>query len=358
MKSVITPAWIFGDASSRHRGVTVKVEGDKLLTVAEALVQGGLDWDVEARKCKSDDADEIPATGYRQVVRVNTDKDTGEKTFLTLGMVKGRYRLLPQTKAFSFFDTVTFDGAATVKAVGHNDYGRVVWAVAERPQSVELFPGVEVREHLILYTSHDGASAVRVMFAPHRVDTGTMVGVGFGRKFKSEVRIRHTKSMDERLKTAHNALVADTAYWDRWRAALVGGDDGTYTDPRGNKKLALSRKLVTPDQVQSVVSALFPSKTKKHEDGSETDEVSTRAANCREKIEEHYQEQVDVARDAYQKAGKAAPAGPTALDLYLGVTEYLAQDRTTRNEGNHWVASTFGTGADMRQKAFDLIAGM
>ena len=35
-----------------------------------------------------------------------------------------------------------------------------------------------------------------------------------------------------------------------------------------------------------------------------------------------------------------------------------AKDRKAKNEGNSWVVSTFGSGADLRQEAFDLISGL
>ena len=75
-------------------------------------------------------------------------------------------------------------------------------------------------------------------------------------------------------------------------------------------------------------------------------------------ILDRIEEQAEQAKKAYTDAGQETPNGTTQLDVFLGVSEYIAKDRKAKNEGNNWVVSTFGTGANMRQKAFDLISGL
>ena len=341
--------WIFGARDNRHRGVEVDNDG-QLLTVSEAIKQGGLDWLVEGRNPISDDDDAIAADPWQQIVKVEDVLRDGnlEREFRTLGMVKGRYTILQNRAAFSFFDRATLEGAAVIKAVGHLDHGRVVWAVAQRPDSFELTPGDVVHQNIVLVTAHDGSHAVRAMFAPYRPATGTMLGVKSARRMKTEVRVRHTASVDERMLDLHNVLAQETGYFDRWRAALVGTDE-----TQGFKQ-----RIVTDDQVKRVVSGLFPAQRKLDEDGQSYDAVSGKAENARKMILDRINDQHDKAQQSYADAGKEAPNGPTQLDVFLGVSEYIDKDKTTRNEGNNWVVSTFGTGANMRQKAFDLISGL
>ena len=136
--------------------------------------------------------------------------------------------------------------------------------------------------------------------------------------------------------------------------------------PGGSTKRELNPlpSTISEDQIKRVVAGLFPAQTKKDEDGKEYEDVSSRAANARKLIEDRIAEQTAVAQAAYAQAGQEPPkdgqgnAGTTALDVFLGVSEYVANDRTAKNDGNSWVVSTFGTGAEMRQKAFDLIAGL
>jgi hypothetical protein len=94
------------------------------------------------------------------------------------------------------------------------------------------------------------------------------------------------------------------------------------------------------------------------EDGNPTLKVSGKATKARQLIMDRIEEQEANAKEAYKAAGQKSPNGITQLDVFLGVSEYVAKDRTAKNEGNNWVVSTFGTGANMRQKAFDLIAGL
>lgn len=348
--------WVFGARDNRHRGVEVENEGEPL-TVTQAIKQGGLDWLVELRDITSDDEDRIDGEDFQMSVKVEDVLVDGqiERQHKVLGIVKGRYTVLQNRDAFSFFDRATLEGAAVIKAVGHLDYGRVVWAVAERPDGIELYPGEVVKPKLVLLTAHDGSHAVKVMFSAHRESTGAMLGVKpGGRGIRTELRVRHTKSIDERMVDLHNVLARESDYFDRWRAALLGTED----------KPGFKQRIVTEDQIKRVVSGLFPAQKKKDEDGNTYEEVSTRAANARKLIEDRIEEQAKTAQAAYADHGQQAPTdeqgnvGTTALDVFLGVSEFVAKDRTAKNDGNEWVVSTFGTGAAMRQKAFDLIAGL
>lgn len=349
--TTVRDPWVFGAKSDRHRGVQVENEGQPL-TVSQAIRQGGLDWMVELREIVSDDEDRVSGDDFRLSVKVEDVLEDGQivRDFRTLGVVKGRYTVLQNRDAFSFFDRATLEGAAIIKAVGHLDHGRVVWAVAEAGEGVELYPGLEVKPKLILMTAHDGSHAVKVMFSAHREDTGAMLGVkpGKGRSVLTEIRVRHTKSIDEKMVDLHNVLAKESDYFERWRAALIGTED----------RPGFKQRIVTQDQIKKVVSGLFPAQKKKDEDGQTYEEVSSRAQNARDLIESRIAEQVETTRKAYAEHDQEAPQGTTALDVFLGVSEYVAQDRTAKNDGNPWVVSTFGTGAAMRQKAFDLIAGL
>ena len=345
MTDQVTAPWVFGAQDNRHRGVEIE-QGDTLLTVSEAIKQGGLDWMVELRDPVTNDDDAIDAAGWKQVIKVEDGADG--KLFRTLGMVKGRYTVLQNRAAFSFFDRATLEGAAIIKAVGHLDHGRVVWAIAERSDTFELLPGDPIRSNLVLVTAHDGSHAVKVMFNPYRESTGTMLGVKSARRLRTEIRVRHTKSIDVRMATLHNVLEAETGYFTRWRAALVGQDgEGGF-----------KRRIVTKGEIDKVVSSLFPSQSKVDEDGNPYEKVSGKAEKARGLILERIDEQREAAREAYDAVDEDAPNGPTALDVFLGVGEYVSKDRKAKNEGNNWVVSTFGTGANMRQKAFDLIVGL
>jgi len=130
----------------------------------------------------------------------------------------------------------------------------------------------------------------------------------------------------------------------------VGSEDGSVQ--------GFKQRLVTEDQIQKVVSGLFPAQRKLDEDGVPFEKVSGKAEKARQLILDQIEKQEERARIAHADAGKQGPGGVTALDVFLGVSEYVAKDRTTKNEGNSWVAATFGTGADMRQKAFDLVSGL
>lgn len=343
--------WVFGDHDKRHVGVEIAEK----MTVTEAIKKGGLDWLVDLRDPITNDQDRVEADEWKQVVKIaDVAQEDGKlvRQFHTLGMVKGRYTLLQNRDAFTFFDRAIEEGAAIIQAVGHLDHGRVVWAIAERPETMELLPGDTIHEHLVLLTAHDGSHAVKVMFIPFRTSTGTMLGAGVkeGRRMLTEARVRHTKSIDVRMADLHNVLSAGTGYFDRWRMALVGG-----TKEDGEEVVGFKNKIITADQIDRVVNKLFPDQKKVDEDGKVFWKASTKATNARNAIKERIDEQTRRAQAAYAAAGQEPPKGVTQLDVFLGIAEYIDKDRNTKNEGNNWVASTFGTGANMRQRAFDML---
>lgn len=348
MSNGIALPFVFGAKDKRHRGVLIEAAEGEVFTTDKMIEKTELDWLVELRDPSSNDDDNIPADEWKQVVKV--ELVGGVKVFRTVGVVKKRYTPLQNRHAFAFFDRALIDGAAFMVAAGHLDFGRVVYAVARRPQTMELSPGDVVHEHLILTTSHDGSSAVRVMFAPYRTSTGTMLHVGQGRRMRSEVKVRHTKSINTKMQTLHNVLAADTDYFDRWRAAIVG-------DPTSGKT-GFKQRVVTTTEINHVVNTLFPARKKKDEHGADFEELSGKARVAREKIMERIAEQEKARKEAHEAAGQETPKDTTALDLFLGVSEYAAKDRKAKNEGNNWVVSTFGSGQTLREDAFNLIAGL
>jgi hypothetical protein len=344
-----TAPWIFGNEKSRHKGV--KIESGTLIPWKQAAKIAELDWKVELRDPQSADLDAIPADEWKQVVKVTHEAVTLSKKYRTLSMVGLRYTTLQNEDAFGWFDKVLMEGAAAIRAAGHRDHGKQVWMIAERPMSVELYPGVEVKEKLILETSHDGSTALRVRFAPHVHSTGVPVAIDLGKKIVSEVRVRHTKSIGVKLDSIDKILDKEGIFFEAWRSAILGD----------NEKPGFIQKVVTESDMKKLVEKLFPAGKKKVEkDGKteEIEEVSGRAEKARSLIQDRITEQQEARVKACMEAGKPTAEGVTALDAYLGVSSYVALDRRTRGEGNQWIAATFGSGADMRQRAFDLICGM
>jgi hypothetical protein len=342
--------WVFGKADSRHHGVSLVSKEPEPWKVA--YKKAGLDWKVQLRSPQSADLDAIAAPEWKQVVKVFEDPTTKEKAYLTLAMVGLRYTLCQNENAFSWFDQVTFEGSAIVKAAGHRDFGKIVWMVAERPFSFELYPGATVKEQLILETSHNGSTALTISFQPHIMETGVPVAFATGQKgVVTQVKIRHTKSMDVKLKTVHHIFDKENLFFQNWRNAILG-EQG---------KGGLKHRVVTTAELKSVVERLFPAHSKKIEKDGKTEEVtevSGKAEKARKLLLERIDEQFETVKNAHEAAGQTPPSEPTALDAFVGISNYAALDKRTRNQGESWVNATSGTGADLRQKAFDLLCGL
>lgn len=313
-------------------GLGKRVPG--LMTVAEALHMGGLDFDVELRKLYANDGTEetsipaIPVEGNFATVRKDNNK--------ILGVVGSRYRPVQNVAALNFFDSAIGEGAAAIETVGALEGGKRIFMMARIPEMVEIVPGDPIERFLLFTNSHDGRSGVECLFTPIRVVCNNTLTASLSNSEKeNEVRskkgldpcrvsVRHTRKAEERLALAKDILASEGSYWQRVQGAF------RY----------MAKNDVTRQQVEAFVADLFPSEV------DEEGKISTRSANIREKVIR-----------AFESSPGAQSAGSTAWGLYNAATFYLDHEYGSdkKTPGQRFESSLFGqTGPKIRQKAFDL----
>ena len=170
--------------------------------VREALRGEGLDWEVEKRPIFSNTTDYAPlieAKGFKSVVRM----DTGD----TLGVVKGRYVPFQNRRLAEFTDTlVQVDGEAA--AIGESFGGRKVWSVIKMDDIDS--PDGGLGTFLVVSNSHDGSSSLSGTFVTVRwACTNGLIALADA---AHTVKIRHTSTMDMKLKEAHRVFAESTNY--------------------------------------------------------------------------------------------------------------------------------------------------
>lgn len=170
------------------------------LTTAEAIVAGGLDWDVSLVPVLAD----IPGapmaeTGHRATVRSSDNK--------VLGVVGPDYAPLQNRDVFGVLDPIVADGTACWETAGSLHGGRAVWALAKLPAEIVVRrPGGvtdEVRGYLLITNRHDGYAAASVKLTPIRVVCqNTLTAALRGGAF----RITHVGDVGDRVRMAADAL--------------------------------------------------------------------------------------------------------------------------------------------------------
>ena len=141
-------------------------EGTKLenvATSAEAIEAAGLDWKVEKRGLYFAQTDGTTQLIPGKYATVRTDNQ------VALGIVGKVYTPLQNKEAFSFFDSIVGVKEAMYHTAGSLGKGERVWILAKLPGYIKVTEDDVVEKYLLLANSHDGSSAVEMLFTPVRV---------------------------------------------------------------------------------------------------------------------------------------------------------------------------------------------
>lgn len=170
---------------------------DGLSTSAEAIGKAGLDWRAELKPLQTEGGIEVPQS--KAVVRSTDNK--------VLGVVGNRYRPLQNKEAFGFFDEIVGAEQAIYETAGSLNGGKKVWLLAKMPDFIQVGGGDDVIEkYVLLSNSHDGSSPVHVLTTPVRVVCSNTLNLALSRKNSRRMSVRHTESMNERMKEAEKIL--------------------------------------------------------------------------------------------------------------------------------------------------------
>jgi phage/plasmid-like protein (TIGR03299 family) len=138
------PAW--------HRlGVNVQ----EAPTSERAMELAGLNWGVSREPVyirHNGGIVEVP--DRKAIVR----SDTG----LVLGVHSNNYRPLQNREAFDFLDALVAEGQVKYETAGSLKDGRVIWALARIPTTIEAAEGDVTLPYVLISNSHDGSQAVRI----------------------------------------------------------------------------------------------------------------------------------------------------------------------------------------------------
>lgn len=266
----------------------------KPMNTVEALHEGGLNFEVVKDRIKSD-VDGIYAPDNFMTIREDTKQ--------CLGIVGNKYEIVQNRDAFGFFDAIVEKDEAIIHTVGALGRGERIWIMAKLPQDFVL-NGEEIKNYLLLTSSHDGSSNIVARFTPVRVVCQNTLSIALRGKAQSEIKIRHTKSAEGKLKIAGDLMGII-------RTQLVDTEE-VYK--------ALMQTEITNSVAISTINAVFPMRAN-----------LTRTALHTEKVDKVFQ--------LFQTG--MGNSGKTAWDLYNGITEYVDHESRVTNGKHRWETITF-----------------
>ena len=208
-------------------GLGVCVE--QALSSSDALEQSGLDWNVIQRPIMTSTYNHIP--GYKANVRQTDDK--------VLGVVTDRYKVVQNSEAFAFTDSLLGEGVRYETAGSIGD-GKRIWILAKLPDKY-IIEGEQIEPYLVFSSSHDGNGSIKVAMTPIRVVCQNTLNISLrsARRIWSTV---HVGDLAAKMDEAHNTLMLA----------------GKYMQGLGSEFSRLSKIKLSESKVLEYIDMLLP----------------------------------------------------------------------------------------------------
>jgi len=182
-------------------GLGVAIPEGKKLSIEEAIVVAGLDWEVERRHIYTEDERGNPLGVLNHYVTYRTSDNT------VLGIVGKDYQALQNRDAFRWFQPFLESGEATIETAGSLKWGSKIWVLARIMRDPLVVGKEDIMEHYVLLSnSHDGSLAVRVGFTPIRVVCNNTLCLAHESKASKLLRVKHTSRVRENLEAIRETI--------------------------------------------------------------------------------------------------------------------------------------------------------
>ena len=199
------------------------------LSSSEAIEQSGLNWNVIQRPIMTSNYNPIP--GYKANIR-----DIDEKV---LGVVTDRYKVVQNSEAFAFTDSLLGEGVR-YETAGALQEGRKIWLLARLPEKY-IMEGEQIESYLVFSSSHDGNGAIKVAMTPVRVVCQNTLNIALATARRTWSTV-HVGDLARKMDDAHNTLLLAANYMGRLGAEFS----------------RLSRIKLTDAKVMEYVDMLLP----------------------------------------------------------------------------------------------------
>lgn len=289
---------------------------ENAFTADVALKQGGLNFDVVKIQNQLETGLRIPDS-FSLVRADRIDNANG-----ILGNCGKQYHIVQNEDLFSFFDFLVEDNQAIYQTAGALGNGERVWILARLPQDIVIGQYDAINQYILVTNAHTGKHSAVAMVTPVRVVCNNTLNMALKGK-SNAVTIRHFKNAEQKLQEAHKLLGFTTKYYSELSTIY-------------NK---MQQKKVSDSDVMRWVKKVL--------NAPATNEISTKKLN-----------QVQSVMNLYESGEGAQWTRGTLWGFVNAVTEYADFEKVVRGDetdkSKRLNSVWFGTGADLKQKAFNL----
>ena len=190
------------------------------LTSEEAIKAANMDWNVVTRPVLYTTPDSfIPKEIPNRVAVVR--EDTNE----VFTVASDRYTPLPNRKAFEFFDSVVGAGQAIYHTAGTINGGKKLWILAKLDGELKVTNNDILHKYILLGSSHDSSMPLSMMFTTVRVVCSNTFLLALDMNQKSngiKFTAKHTPSISTKAVSARQTLDLAEAYFENMMVGING----------------------------------------------------------------------------------------------------------------------------------------
>lgn len=202
-----TDTMVSGEMLTPWHGLGTVVPG--LLSSAEALKLGGLDWTV--RKEPIFFGDSVPVPDRFAVVRNTDDRP--------LGVVGSDYKIIDNVDAFQFLDTIMDSGENKYTTAGSLFNGSKVFLTAKIGDTFTVNGDDAMESYLLITTSHDSSQAFTAAVTTIRVVCNNTLTWALNAA-KSKWTLTHRQTLEGKTHEAKETLGLVHAYEAAFQAEV------------------------------------------------------------------------------------------------------------------------------------------
>ena len=294
------------------------------LTTADALMQGGLDYEVMKLPNIHGLPDGTQIISEESFFTLRTDVNK------VLGSRLGKdYRVMQNITALNLVDEILQSGKATIETAGAIDEGKKVFICMKVNKDIVVGSGDVVSQYVLLVNSHDGSLAITAMPTNVRVVCNNTLTAALSSN-KDKIKIRHTTNAKDRMHEAaavlnllsSNTQMNEDAYNKMREFAITKEDMFSY----------FGNVFCTPDEIKALRS------------GSKAAEVlSTRKQNTLAEV-------LNFSNAGIGQELAMLNGNNTMWSAYNAVTGYITRKKykTANDRANSML---FGNSAELIQSA-------
>lgn len=243
-------------------------------------------------------------------------------TLDVLGTVGKEYEVVQNVEAFNFIDSLVGSGEAIFETAGALGNGETIFITCKLPDTIAMpsFPDDLIEQYLLLRLSHDGSSAVKVVFTPIRVVCNNTLDMAMANK-KSFVSFKHTANVRNKMDQARKMI--DLAR-DSFKATVESYEGLAKIKVHEQAINRYVAKLFMDDKEFTMYKQMCDTIDNQYLKPMAIDAVSTRKRNIMRAVIDYYYLGVGQQTDSCKH---------TAYGLYNAITGYYNNVHSYNKDG-------------------------